>query len=486
MREADAVTAVNDLLSPSGEFSCVECKESFASPTMIGTYASALANSAALANQTCGYVVWGIRNDTRTIVGTRFDPDRTQVREQPLEAWLTQRLAPCVPISFQAVDHPDGRVVVLKIPAASTSPVEFDRVAYLRVDSATPRLEDCPDDRRRLWAMLLSGPWESEVAARFVTGDEVLDRLDYPKYFELTRQRLPDNRSGIFEHLSRDRLIVKEAGEHWSVTNLGAILFAKRLDAFDSGLARKGVRFAAYGGNSRADRVTHRLDSERGYAVGFAELVAYVNALVPVNESIGRALRTDHRPFSEIAVRELIANALVHQDMTVTGAGPMIELFTNRIEITNPGVPLVEPERMVDAEPRPRNAALAALMRRMRLCDGTGSGIGKVVAEVESYLAPPLDFQTYARPGATRAVLSAPRQFKDMTPQERVRACYQHAVLRHSDGASMCNATLRERLGLDAKNSGQVSSVIGAARQQGWIKPADPDRPRSGYVPSWV
>lgn len=482
----DAITAVNDLLSPSGESSCVEFEEGFAGPAVLGKYASALANSAALANETCGYVVWGIRENTHTVVGTHFDPDRTHVQEQTLEAWLAQRLAPCVPISFKAVEHPDGRVVVFKIPAASTSPVAFDRVAYLRVGSATPRLEDRPDDRRRLWARLVSGPWESEVAARYVTGDEVLDRLDYPKYFELTRQRLPDTRSGIFEHLSGDRLIVAEAGGRWSITNLGAILFAKRLDDFDSGLGRKGVRFVAYAGNSRADRVTHRLDWECGYAAGFAEIVAYVNGLVPVYESIERGLRTDHRPFSEIAVRELVANALVHQDMTVTGAGPTIEMFTGRIEITNPGVPLVEPERMVDAQPRLRNEALAALMRRMRLCDGTGSGIGKVVAEVESYLAPPLDFQTYARPGATRVVLSAPRQFKDMTPQERVRACYQHAVLRHSHGESMRNATFRERLGLDTKNSGQVSSVIGAARQQGWIKPADPDRPQSGYVPSWA
>ena len=319
-----------------------------------------------------------------------------------------------------------------------------------------------------------------------LTGDEVLGLLAYPKYFELTQQRLPDNRTGIFKHLTRDRLIVKETGGHWSVTNLGAILFAKRLDDFDWELARKAVRFAAYAGNGRASRVTHRRDWERGYAVVFSDLVEYVNALVPANEFIGPALRTEHRPFSEVAVRELIANALVHQDMTVTGAGPLIELFRDRIEITNPGVPLIEPERIIGAEPRWRNGALVALMRRMRLCEGTGSGIDNVVAEVESYLAPPLDFQVYPRPGATRVVLSAPRQFKDMTPAERVHACYQHAVLRHSIGETMRNATFRERLGLDAKSSGQVSSVISAAMQRGQIKPANPDHPRSGYVPSWA
>ena len=486
MREADAITIVNELLRASEESPCVEFNESSASPTMIGECASALANRAALSDPSCGYVVWGIRNDTRAVVGTQFDPDRTQVEQQPLEQWLEQRLAPRLPISFETVDHPDGRVVVLKIPAAAINPVEFERVAYLRVGSATDRLVDHPDDRRRLWARLQAEPWESEATARALTGDEVLVRLAYPKYFELTQQRLPDDRTGIFKHLTRDRLIVKEAGEHWSITNLGAILFANRLDHFDFRLARRAVRFAAYAGNGRADRVTHRRDWERGYAVVFSDLVEYVNAMVPTNEFIGLAIRTEHRPFSEIAVRELIANALMHQDMTVTGAGPLIELFTNRIEITNAGAPLMEPERIIGTEPRWRNEALVALMRRMRLCKGTGSGIERVVAEVESCLAPPLDFQVYPRPGATRAVLSAPRKFKDMTSEERVHACYQHAVLRHSIGETMCNATFRERLGLDAKSSGQVSSVIGAARQRGWIKPADPDHPRAGYVPSGV
>ena len=41
-------------------------------------------------------------------------------------------------------------------------------------------------------------------------------------------------------------------------------------------------------------------------------------------------------------VRELVANALIHQDFFVTGTGPMVEIFDDRIEITNPGAPLVD------------------------------------------------------------------------------------------------------------------------------------------------
>ncbi len=87
--------------------------------------------------------------------------------------------------------------------------------------------------------------------------------------------------------------------------------------------------------------------------------------------------------FPELAIRELVANALIHQDFSVTGAGPTVEIFDDRIDITNPGEPLVDTQRFLDTPPRSRNEALASLMRRARICEERGSGIDKVVLEVE-------------------------------------------------------------------------------------------------------
>ena len=115
------------------------------------------------------------------------------------------------------------------------------------------------------------------MARQYATGDEVLELLDYSQYFRLTKQPLPDNRSGIFDKLEGDRLIVRDVGERWNITNLGAILFATRLGDFDAPLARKAVRFVAYGGRNRAATVTHRHDGQKGYAIGFEGLVSYLN-----------------------------------------------------------------------------------------------------------------------------------------------------------------------------------------------------------------
>ena len=168
--------------------------------------------------------------------------------------------------------------------------------------------------------------------------------------------------------------------------------------------------------------------------VGFEGLVGYINDLLPKNEHIGAALRETHPLFPELAIRELVANALIHQDMTVSGAGPQIELFSDRIEISNPGAPLVKPERMIDLPPRSRNEALASLMRRMNMCEEQGSGLDKVVEQVEVFQLPAPLFRS--EDNSTQVVLYGPRSFAEMTPEERVRACYFHSVLRGNSQAS--------------------------------------------------
>jgi ATP-dependent DNA helicase RecG len=484
MTDARTLALIDDLRAYPAETAWVEFKTNNTDPKIIGERISALANAARLADQHFAYLVWGIRDGDHVVIGTVFEPSAEKWQQQPLEFWLAQRLEPSVAFTFKVIQHPEGRLVLLEIPAATTAPVEFDRTAYIRIGSATPRLADYPDRQRALWSKLQPYVWESGIAAQFLSGDEVLSRLDYASYFELANQPLPDNRVGIFERLESERLIAPDVGGKWNITNLGAILFAKRLDAFEPRIARKAVRCVAYGGSNRADAVTHRQDGQRGYANGFKGLIDFIDGLLPRNEHIGSAFREEHPIFPAIAIRELVANALIHQDMTLTGTGPLIELFKDRLEITNPGEPLIKPERFIDLPPRSRNEALAALMRRMRICEEQGTGVDKVIREVEVFQLPPPDFQVEGN--ATRVILYAPRKFAEMTAQERIRACYQHSVLRFISGDRMRNSTLRERFGIEARNSSQVSVVIRQTIELGLIRPADPDHPQAAYVPFWA
>lgn len=482
--EARLLVLVDQLRALPAETSWVEFKENNADPKLIGKLISALSNAARLSDQHFSYVLWGVNDGDHVASGTTFEPTTQKEQGQPLELWLAQRLQPDIAFTFKSIDYQGVRLVLLEIPAAATSPVEFERVAYIRIGSATPRLSDHPERLRALWAKLQPYTWESGIAAQFLTGDTVLALLDYTSYFDLTGQPLPDNRSGIFDKLSADRIVQKDVGEHWNITNLGAILFAKRLSDFSPSLARKGIRFVAYDGVNRASMVTHRQDGQKGYATGFNGLIDYIDGLLPRNEHIGRAFREESPLYPPIAIRELVANALIHQDMTITGAGPLVELFKDRMEITNPGQPLVSPDRFLDSPPRSRNEALASLMRRMKLCEEQGTGIDKVIVAVELHHLPPPDFRTEG--DAVRTVLFAPRRFADMTPEERIRACYQHAALKYVSGQRMKNSTLCERFGIESQNSAQASAVIRQTLATSLIRPADPAHPRAGYVPFWA
>lgn len=123
-------------------------------------------------------------------------------------------------------------------------------------------------------------------------------------------------------------------------------------------------------------------------------------------------------------------------------------------------------------------------MRRMRLCEEQGTGIDKVIVAVELHQSPPPDFRMEG--DAVRVVLFAPRRFADMTPQERGRACYQHAALKYVSGERMKNSTLCERFGIEPQNAAQASGVIRLSLEMGLIRPADPAHPRAGYVPYWA
>lgn len=484
IQKARDLALVNELLSANDEHTCVEFKHNRDDAEMIGKLISALSNAARIDQQDFAYILWGIEDGTKNIVGTSFNPETKTVGNQVFIMWLTVMLQPRLALSFRKVNHSQGNLVLLEIPAAISTPVEFNRTAYVRISSGTPRLSEYSEHFQKLITNLRPYNWEKSIAKAFVTADDALKLLDYTSYFKLTNQNIPANKAGILERLAADAIIKKDVGRHWNITNLGAILFAENLEDFDTSLSRKGIRFVAYDGDNRASTVKQRIDGKKGYANAFSGVVSYINNLLPVNEHIGSTQRKSQLLFPEIAIRETIANALIHQDMTISGTGPLVELFSTRLEITNPGKSLVQADRMIDLPPRSRNEALASLMRRMEMCEEQGTGLDKVIMSVEINQLPPPKFQEMDH--SMRVILFAPRSFADMTVSERTRACYQHSIMKYLEGEKMKNATLCERFGIEKHNAAQASAVIKKALDNKLIKAADPEHPRGGYEPIWA
>ncbi len=295
---------------------------------------------------------------------------------------------------------------------------------------------------------------------------------------------LPDGHTAILSELEHERLITQGESGRWNITNLGAVLFANRLGDFPS-LLRKATRVITYRGGSRIETIREQVGG-KGYAAGFEGLISYINEIVPANEVIEQALRTTVPMYPELALRELTANALIHQDFSLGGTGPLVEVFDSRVEITNPGRPLMDIQRLLDKQPRSRNEKLAHLMRRLGICEERGSGIDKVVHLVELFQLPAPLFEV--PDDSTRVVLFAHRPVQGMDKAERVRACYFHACLEKVNHEYLTNSSLRERFGIEQKNSSVVSRWIKEAVDEGAICPADEQasRKQMKYVPWWA
>lgn len=461
-----------------------EFKHNNTDPQEIGEYLSALANSAALTGKVSAWLVWGLDNDTHEVTGTTFNPATARIGNEELESWLLRLLSPKINFRFYSLQVAGKSVVLLEISAAFRHPARFKGTEFIRVGSYKKRLKELPEKERELWRVFDRTPFEKEIAAENIAAEEVLRLLDYLAYFDLLSLPLPAGRDGILSALAADDVIALGKGGKWHITNLGAVLFAKRLGDFRT-LARKAMRVVLYKDESRVETVREQ-EGSKGYAAGFEGLIGFVTNLLPTNEVIGQAFRRQVPMFPELAIRELVANAIIHQDFHLTGTGPMVEIFSHRMEITNPGLPLVQTDRFLDSPPRSRNEALASFMRRIGVCEERGSGVDKVVFQTEFYQLPAPLFET--SDDHTRAVLFAHRELKEMDKTDRIRACYLHACLRYVQRDYMTNTTLRERFGIDEKNSAVASRLIKEALDAGLIVSYDKNAGRKymKYLPGWA
>lgn len=481
----DLEDILHGLISLPNETEWVEFKENNQDPEEIGQQISAIANSAALHGKDCGYLVWGVKDKSHEKVGTDFKPRQKKVGNEELENWICTQLRPQVNFLIHELDSDGLSFVIFQVMPAAHRPISFKSTEWIRVGSYKKKLAEHSEKERVLWRLFTKESFESGAARSGLTWEAAHSLVDSGAYFRLSRQTAPETESGVLEKLASDGLVRTEITGGVTITNLGALLFAKDLSSFPS-LKRKAPRIVFYAGSDRV-KTDREIEGRKGYAAGFSGLVKYLEDRLPRSEELRKALRQEIPLFPGTAIRELVANALIHQDLDATGTGPMVEIFSDRIEITNPGTPLIDVQRFLDLPPRSRNERLADLMRRLFICEERGSGVDKVLRVAEIFQLPPPDFQVAGE--HTRAILYGPRKFSEMTRDERIRACYQHAGLLRLVNKQMSNETLRQRFSLSSKEYTVASRIIADALNAQVIRPYDPSsksRRHARYVPIWA
>jgi len=431
-----------------------------------------------------GCLVFGVANSGQ-LVGV----DQTAVAQiaSTLSNIGRDAVEPPLALDHAVVDFKGIAVLLVHVPEQGVKPVhrrgKSIEETWVRSGGTTRKAS-----RQEVGALMMNSAaprWEKLRASSLLNLDEVQAKLDIVTIAMLLERPLPSESAELNQWLLDEGLAVAD-GRGFYITNFGAIAAARKLDDFGA-LGRKRIRVIRYRGTNKVDTIDEA-PGNKGYAVGFEGLIGYLKRALPHSEVIQQSLRTEVSVYPEIALRELIANALIHQDFTVTGAGPMVEIYDDRIEVTNPGtlLPGKRLDRLIGTTPQSRNEQLASSFRLYRICEERGTGFQKVVRAIELFGLPPLVFTL--QENSFRVTLYAPRKFSEMSQTERIEACYQHAMLQYLSSSTLTNTTLRGRFKLNEKQRNQITNLISDAVAAGRIKRKDSGSGKkfAEYLPYWA
>lgn len=461
----------------------VEFKHNNCDPKMVGEDISALANSAVIADRSYAYMIWGVDDNTHEIIGTKVNLKKEKKGNQELENWLRYLLSKNADFEMHSVDIDGKHVEMLVISKAVGNPVAFEKIDYIRVGSYTKKAIEFPALQAQLWDRLRNQQFEDAYAIADIQLQDIPRYLNCEAYFDILNMPVPTSIDRYAHYLVEDGIIAKQDNGLYAITNLGAILFAKRLSEFPR-VGRKAIRIVQYDGLNRLVILKEETTTE-GYAISFENAVKYVNTLLPSKEDIDSVRRKSINTFPIPAIREAIANSLIHQDFFITGTGPLIEVFENRVEVTNSGTPLVDIMRIVDNPPKSRNEKLASLMRRLNMCEELGRGWDRMVISCELQKLPAPRIQIYQE--STKVSLFSHLDFTNISMEDKIWATYLHACIKYIEGNALTNSSLRERFGVAESSSGSISRLIKEVLKNKLIKPIDPNTaPRyMKYIPIW-
>jgi ATP-dependent DNA helicase RecG len=432
-----------------------------------------------------GYLAYGIADAGANLVGV----DQAQVEDiiSRLTNLGRDAVEPPLTLDHAVVVHDDVPLLFVYISEQANKPAhrrgKSIEEAWIRSGGTTRKAS-----RAEVGSLMLNSHaprWEELRATSLLSAEEVIARLDLATIAKLLQRPLPDEGSELMRWLAEESMVVLD-GNGYYITNLGGIAAARELNQFDF-LRRKPIRVIRYRGTNKVDTIDEMVGN-KGYAVGFEGLIGYLKRVLPHSEVIQQSLREQVSVYPEIALRELIAKDLIHHDIVVTGAGPTIEIYDDRITFTNPGslLPSKRLDRLIGTTPESRNELLASKFRLYRICEERGTGFQKVIADVELFGMPPVVFTPLEN--AFQVTLYAPRQFAEMAQSERIEACYQHAVLQYFSSQTLTNTTLRARFKVSERQRNQITNLIADAAEAGRIKRKDTSSGNkfAEYLPYWA
>ena len=326
-----------------------------------------------LANGDGGWLLLGVANDGEVLGAPARHGDTTH--DHRLEALIANRTSPALAVAV-AVEQLDGLdVVVVHVPKAK-SLVATTSGRYVRraidVDGKPQCLPMLPHEAQARTTLLGNRDLSAFPLAELSAAD--LDPLEFDRFRRLAGT---DGDAALAELSDPDLLSALGFRSVDGELTLGAALLFGTPDVLRTFVPTHGVVFQAL---DEHDAVRTNRNLQVPLLRAMVELAAAVEPYNSEEEVDVGLFRLGLPLFSEIAVRELIANGLVHRDYSTNGQVRVAVEGTQALAVSSVGgFPSgITIHNLLTAPPQARNPLIADAIKRAGLVERTGRGVNRV------------------------------------------------------------------------------------------------------------
>jgi len=173
------------------------------------------------------------------------------------------------------------------------------------------------------------------------------------------------------------------------VNNAGVLFFAKNPSRY---IPHSVVNCIVYKGNGKVD-ILDKKSFDFDIITNIDETLKFIKRHLNVSFEIKSSRRKEKLEIPEVVLREAVVNAVAHRDYFEKGATVMVEIFDNRVEISNPGgLPKGLTAANFGTRTLARNSLIAALLNRAGYIEKLGTGIQRIVSEMKNVDLPEPEF----------------------------------------------------------------------------------------------
>lgn len=391
--------------------------DSYADANVIGKFISAIANTAATIGEEFGQLVWGIDPTTGEIVGTEFAPQEYFINDIDLTDWLKSKTENLANFFFTSFELDGKQIVVLEISCAASQAIRFENKHYLLAEdrSIIESTSNVSTDQNSLESSDLEGQdmtvannLETRLSERInqemntlksdiekldiekVTSiDPLLQTLDVKAFFDLLDEPIPSNEQDVIDALVDYEILIPDEMDDYKVSEIGLLCFAKDLSTHP-GMRRKHLIITKYSGTNRGAN-SQRTVIETGYIAAIESIVEFILDNTRTADPITGNPDAIESPYPARAIKELVINAMVHQSLDIEAvnyASPEVEIFDDRIEISNTGYLDVNAATLANTIPMIRNIDLYSMFTRLGLCNHRQHGWQLIIEGCEQAQSP--------------------------------------------------------------------------------------------------